>query len=118
MGKGSVTQKPIKIDISKQVESELEKIGSFTADRIQELSPYRSGEYGQGWTSKVESNGKTVAIYNKGKKASLTHLLELGHRAKDGSTVAPIEHIRIGYNQGKKEYLKSMKNIKLKAGGM
>ena len=96
-------------------------------------------------STKVEAttgtiNSETVRVYNNGDNATLSHLLEFGHRTKLGmtykqrkpaktkrkrdvsghrkpgkkSTVAPQEHIRPAYNKIAKEYEEDMKRIKLK----
>ena len=49
--------------------------------RTKAASPYRTGEYRKGWTSRVEvdnSRDYQRTVYNK-RKTGLTHLLQHGH---------------------------------------
>lgn len=56
---------------------------------------YAPGSYARSWKSKVETN--KFSVYSKrvfnSPHSSLTHLLEKGHEARNGTRVAPVEHI-------------------------
>ena len=103
-----VTANTIEIDFKSAILDVLPEIGDLTAGRIKADAPSRQGKYAQGWTYKMEGK-ETVVIYNNGKRASLSHLLELGHRSRNGSWVPPQEHIRPAYNESKSIYLDLLK---------
>lgn len=105
--------KELKINITPEIEKVLKKTGELGANEIKSRSPVRQGVYVQGWTSTME-NRATVTVHNKGKRSSLTHLLENGHRTKSGGYVGPQEHIRPGYNVTKTQYINMLKQIKIK----
>ena len=72
------------------------------AEMLKKGGPYkeRTGKYSKDWTFKerkgqrVSITGtKSYSVCNK-KHYRLTHLLEKGHLARDGSRVRPYEHIK------------------------
>ena len=103
-----VTANTIEIDFKSAISDILPEIGDLTSGRIKADAPSRQGKYAQGWTYKMEGK-ETVVVYNGGKRASLSHLLELGHLSRNGSWVPPQEHIRPAYNESKKIYLDLLK---------
>ncbi len=121
-----VTIHPIKIDLNPQILKILEEAGKSCSEEIKKTAPRRktgTREYADSWTYEVDKNSETVTVYNKGKQASLTHLLEFGHLTKPSPKgygkgtqhrVPPQEHIRPAYNKSKKEYLEKLKDIKIK----
>ena len=49
--------------------------------------PSKTGKYARGWSHKAETNGFTQyaeIVYNRGKQASLTHLMEYPHDTGHG----------------------------------
>lgn len=139
MSKTEVEVNQIDIDLSGEIENILKKTGRNCAELIKRNAPKKTGDYANGWTYELE-NSETVRVYNNGDNATLSHLLEFGHRTKLGmtykqrkpaktkrkrqnsghqksgkkSTIAPREHIRPAYNKIAKEYEEDMKRIKLK----
>lgn len=75
-----------------------EKIGRKALRKIKHKSPKLTGDYKKGWAFKILKKTSTniqIRIYQKGKEASLTHLLEEGHESRRaGRRVAPIPHIQ------------------------
>lgn len=115
MGSGSVTMKPLRINIKDQVTEMVKKAGQATAADIRAGSPRRTAggnAYAEGWTTTVV--GESAMVHNAGKKKSLGHLLENGHATKNGGFVGPQEHIRPAYIKNKAIFLEEMKSIKLK----
>lgn len=115
---GKVEANSLEINLKSILSPVLMKAGKATEKAIKSSAPVRShgksaGAYAQGWTSQLTDNGETVTIYNDGKHKSLSHLLENGHRAKDGSFVPPQEHIRPAYNQVKKQFMRDLKEATL-----
>lgn len=108
-----VTANTIEIDFKSAISDVLPEIGDLTAGTIQANAPSRQGKYAQGWTYKIEGK-ETVVVYNGGKRASLSHLLELGHLSRNGSWVQPQEHIRPAYNASKSIYLDLLKKAAMK----
>lgn len=103
-----VTANTIELDFKSAFAEVLPEIGDLTAGQIQADAPKRQSKYARDWTFKMQGKD-TVTVYNGGKRASLSHLLELGHRSRNGSWVAPQPHIRPAYNASKKIYLDLLK---------
>lgn len=101
--------------IEKKSDEISKKVASDVAKELRETSPKRTGEYAKNWSSKKTDGGYTV--YNKGKTAHLTSLLENGHVSRNqfGTYVRVngIPHIFPAYEKGKKEMEKLIKEIKL-----
>lgn len=115
MGNGSVEVNLLHIDLKPQIKKIRSKIATETAGKIADNSPIGyTGKYERGWTS-VDVDDENSVVYNNGKHKSLSHLLELGHRAKNGKTVPPQEHIRPAYLQQKKKYLDELQKIKIES---
>lgn len=112
MGSGSVTMRPLKVNIKNDVLSAIAKAAQSTTNDIRDGSPQRNGVYEQGWTHDMVDD--TAIVHNAGKEKSLTHLLENGHATKNGGFVAPKEHIRPAYLKNKEKYLNELKSIKIK----
>lgn len=112
--------KPIKVDLTDEITKTLESIGQYTADDIRRRSPRRKGTYAAGWTSKTSASGKFVTVYNSGRDASLSHLIEFGtarrrtKKGKNTGVMPPREHIRPAYEVGKKRWVQELKNIQIK----
>lgn len=79
------------VDFYKELNKILEEVVKKCAKEIKKRSPSGTGKYANGWTYSLTSG--TGTVFNNGKHKSLSHLLELGHRTKDGGTVAPQPHI-------------------------
>lgn len=75
-----------------------EKIGRKSLRKIKHKSPRLTGDYKKGWAFKILKKTPTniqIRIYQKGKEARLTDLLEKGHESRRaGRRVAPIPHIQ------------------------
>lgn len=72
------------------------------------------GAYKEGWMKSVkeypDSNRIQGYVRNK-TNYQLVHLLELGHKARDGSRVAPIPHVRPGQDKGREQLDKEIRKI-------
>lgn len=72
------------------------------------------GAYKEGWISTVrnytDSNRTQGYVRNK-TNYPLVHLLELGHKARDGSKVKGIPHVKVGQNKGREQLDKDIKKI-------
>lgn len=78
-----------------EVELELDEfLSSLADDAISHLaknSPNNTGKYAKGWKKKKVKNG--YIIYQEKDRASITHLLENGHLAKNLDWVSAQPHI-------------------------
>ena len=82
-------------DVQDAIESALTDIGKDAVQQLKADSPKRTGKYARGWRSSVsKKNGSIeVTVYESAKQAALTHLLENGHRTRNGRMVSGQPHI-------------------------
>lgn len=113
---GSVEINLLDIDLNMDILKVQNEIASKMAADLKATSPkssHKGTHYANGWT--FTQDGKDVVVYNKGRKAPLSHLLELGHMARDGSFVAPRPHIAPAYDKYGAEFDKKLKSIEIKS---
>lgn len=82
-------------DIGKDVAKGVEEVTPKVVDKLQTVSPKRTGQYSRGWRGEVknDNNGHvTATIYNE-TDWQLTHLLENGHANRDGGKTKGKKHI-------------------------
>lgn len=101
-------------EISKNLESKINKVSRNALKKIKSDSPRRTGVYAGAWKikkSKSDNGLINVTLYNS-KKGSITHLLEKGH-AKRGGTgrVEGISHIAPVQEFAEKELSKELKDL-------
>lgn len=100
-------------EYTKEVEQGLEKaqkkVASEGAKKLKATSPKRTGTYAKGWGTKATPTGRV--IYNKGKGASITHLLEKGHAKRGGGRVAAIVHIKPVEQEVIEKYIKETERV-------
>ena len=72
-------------DIRAEITSGLKNIGENALQRVKAASPSRTGKFKRGWKLDVEENAGTITmtVHQSKKYASLTHLLEDGHRKRN-----------------------------------
>ena len=83
--------------VRKDIETSLRSVANAAMARVKAASPARSGKYRRGW--KVEQTAQdgqiSFIVYQSKKLAPLTHLLENGHRKRNGSGFVEAQpHIR------------------------
>lgn len=93
-----------------EVNAEIERIqNEKSKEAVKELkkkSPDRTGEYARGWRRKKMKGG--YVIHNPS-RYQLTHLLEKGHKGRDGSSVRAIKHIsKVDAEIIQKKYVKEV----------
>lgn len=77
-----------------EIKKSATKIGTGAVRTVKEKSPVKTGEYAKSWTRHTikSDDGIYIRIHQK-KKPTLTHLLESGHKSRNGSQVKAIKHI-------------------------
>ncbi|MGN0598648.1 MAG: hypothetical protein ACI4JK_02035 [Oscillospiraceae bacterium] len=74
---------------------------------------YQPGSYKKGWMTVTKSyeKGRVQGYVRNKTNYQLTHLLERGHKARDGSNVAPIPHIVDNQNKAREELGRMIEEI-------
>lgn len=74
---------------------------------------YQPGSYKKGWITVVKTyeRGRTQGYVRNKTNYQLTHLLERGHKARDGSFVKPIPHIVDNQNEARRILDEMIKEI-------
>lgn len=74
---------------------------------------YQPGSYKKGWMTFTKSyeKGRVQGYVRNKTNYQLTHLLERGHKARDGSNVAPIPHIVDNQNKAREELDRRIEEI-------
>lgn len=116
MAKRRVAIFPLEFDLDADLVRIQTQIAKQTAQEIRDNSPRSKGgkgkHYATGWT--FEQDGLQSVVFNDGKKASLTHLLELPHLTKNGSVVQPQPHIGPAFDKFSAEYDKRISEMDIK----
>ena len=85
-------------EVKEKVVACQKKAANYTARKLRNTSPRKTGNYASGWTSKTEVDELTATstVYNR-KAPHLTHLLENGHvtRNKKGYFGRTPAHVHI-----------------------
>ena len=104
-------------EVSGAIEEEVKETAKDVKNEIKDRSPRDTGEYADGWARRKTSRGGEIGytIYNKD-KYQLTHLLEKGFVARDGSRVEGQPHIDISYDNNVDQMMKNIEKI-IKNGG-
>ena len=79
--------------VSEEIETALKSVGKEAAAKLKQTSPKRSGKYRRGWTCKASRENGEISVVVHNREYRLTHLLEHGHKARDGSRAKAIPHI-------------------------
>lgn len=79
--------------VSEEIETALKSVGKEAAVKLKQTSPKRSGKYRRGWICKVSRESGKISVVVHNREYRLTHLLEHGHKARDGSRAKAISHI-------------------------
>lgn len=102
----------------RDVRKAVKKGGSECRKQLRETTvPGATGEYAEGWVATEEkgfAGGTFVTVHNKGRHASLTHLLENGHEKfvyghDTGGRVPAYKHIAPAYETGREAMLEALK---------
>lgn len=74
---------------------------------------YQPGSYKKGWMTFTKSyeKGRVQGYVRNKTNYQLTHLLERGHKARNGSDVAPIPHIVDNQNKAREELGRMIEEI-------
>ena len=79
------------------VKNAVDKAAKNAVSALKADSPKRTGKYARSWADKIDSSKKarvyTRIVYSKAPYYRLTHLLEKGHKARNGRFVSARVHI-------------------------
>lgn len=79
------------------VKAAVDKAAKSAVSALKTDSPKRTGKYAGSWADKVDKSKKarvyTRIVYSKDPHYRLTHLLEKGHKARNGRFVSARVHI-------------------------
>lgn len=69
-------------ETKQQIEDGMRQIGRETVQRLRTTSPVKTGKYAKGWKAEIKTtdDGVQLTVRETGRMASLTHLLENGHK--------------------------------------
>lgn len=99
-------------DVVKEIKKSAKKISLNAMREIKEKSPQDTGEYSQKWSrNTIEKDDGIYIMVHQKKKPTLTHLLEKGHKSRNGSKVAGIEHIAPVEEKANEEFSKKIDEI-------
>lgn len=71
--------------LEEDIKEILSDVGKEAKAKVSAASPTRSGKYAKGWTVKKEFRKGKFKVTVHDKRYQLTHLLENGHRKRNGS---------------------------------
>lgn len=94
--------------VSDEIETALQSVGKEAAVKLKQTSPKRSGKYRRGWTVKLFRENGEISVVVHNREYRLTHLLEHGHKARDGSRAKAIPHIAPVEELAEKEAMKAI----------
>lgn len=93
-------------EVQEATENVAEEVANEGVVKLKATSPHKGGRYRRNWRMKRATSGKGTAftMYNTGKTASLTHLLEKGHALRQGGRARAFPHIGPVEEWAVKEY--------------
>ena len=96
-------------DVKNVITDTTKEVADTGKNKLKQTSPKKTGKYSKGWKVKTREGSTFVhcTIHNA-TNYQLTHLLEKGHLARDGSKVAPKVHIVPVEEYVQKEYIKKV----------
>lgn len=93
-------------DVAEAVDAAAKECAKGLAKDVKAAAPTRTGAYKKSWTSAqtgTEGQGKVFTVYSKD-RYQLTHLLEHGHKKKNGGMVKAIPHIAQANEKWQEEF--------------
>lgn len=99
-------------DVVKDIKKSARKISLNAVREVKQKSPQKTGEYSKYWGRNfIEKDDGIYIMVHQKKKPTLTHLLEKGHKSRNGSKVAGIEHIAPVEKKANEEFSKKIDEI-------
>lgn len=99
-------------DVVKDIKKSARKISLNAVREVKQKSPQKTGEYSKYWGRNfIEKDDGIYIMVHQKKKPTLTHLLEKGHKSRNGSKVAGIEHIAPVEEKANEEFSKKIDEI-------
>lgn len=99
-------------DVVKDIKKSARKISLNAMREVKGIAPQKTGVYSQHWSRDFIEKGDGIYIMVKQtKKPTLTHLLEDGHKSRNGSRVEGIKHIAPVEEKANAEFSKKIDEI-------
>lgn len=97
-------------DVQKNVETALKRVGEEARIKVKATSPKRTGKYQRGWKVDFQNRNGHIScvVHQNGKNYRLTHLLEHGHKSRNGGRVKAQPHIAAVEEWAEREALKAI----------
>lgn len=95
---------------SDKIEKIVQDVGKEAKSKLNSTSPKRTGKYRKGWKVKIERRNGSVKLHVHNTRYQLTHLLENGHRSRNGGFVAARSHIAAVDQWAKDEVERRIRN--------
>ena len=99
-------------EVRRKIKQACRRISLNALHEVSQKSPQKTGEYSKYWGRNfIEKDDGIYIMVHQKKKPTLTHLLEKGHKSRNGSKVAGIEHIAPVEKKANEEFSKKIDEI-------
>ncbi len=98
-------------EVEEDVVRVAEEVGKEALVKIKNASPKNTGEYAKSWKIKKIKTSGTIRIVLHNKKHKLTHLLEYGHKTRNGGQTRKFRHIKPVKDWVSEEFQKRLESV-------
>lgn len=99
-------------EVRKEIKQTGRRISLNALHEVKQKSPQQTGDYSKSWGRNfIEKDDGIYIMVHQKKKPTLTHLLEKGHKSRNGKNVAGREHIAPVEEKANAEFSKKIDEI-------